>query len=284
VTSELISFSSITSFSYLLHALQTKRNNLMFNETFNNCFGSDPYLDDANNFLSSEQCESEPNKALITLDEQAWRSKLRMLATSFEKTKWEIGDQILLAESYFPDFPSERVAGYTIPGSNVYVEAERETGLSRALLYDLASTARRCPTSVRTERLSWSHHRIIVNNVREDAGEEEMMEWVRRAQEEGLTTRKLKEALAGGYHPAKLEKRFQVKVPLSTWETLKAFADLKGLTVQKVAANWLVEMSEQSQAECATARKAVADRRKARRRRVGMYVAKTYNSLRLDRS
>jgi hypothetical protein len=256
----------------------------MFTDTFNSCFVCDPYLDDANNFLSSAQSESEATKPAITLDEKAWRSTLRRLATSFEKTKWEIGDQILLAEKYFPDIPAERVAGFVIPGSSVYLEAELETGLSRALLYDLASTARRCPPSVRTERLSWSHHRILVNNIREDAGAEEMTEWIKRAEDEGLTTRKLKEALAGGYHAATLEKTFQVKVPISVWETLKAFADLKGLTVQKVASKWLVEMSERSQAERATAVKTVSDRRKARRRRVGMQVAKTYNPLRLDRS
>lgn len=254
----------------------------MFTETFNSCFVSDPYLDDSNCSFGLVQSESEPTKVAITLDEQAWRATLRQLATSFERTRWEIGDHILKAENHFPEITSERVYGHTIPGSNVYIEAERETGLSRALLYDLASTARRCPPSVRTETLSWTHHRILVNNLKEGADADEMKEWLQRAQEERLTTREFKAVIAGGYRAATLEKRFLVRVPLRVWETLKDFGDLKKVLPQKVAADWLVEKSAECQADREEASKAVCARRKAQRRRVGLRVARQYNPLRLD--
>jgi len=253
----------------------------LFTETFNSCFVSDPYLDDSNCSFGLAQSESEPTELAITLDEQAWRATLRQLATSFERTRWEIGDHILKAESHFPEISSERVYGHTIPGSNVYIEAERETGLPRSLLYDLASTARRCPPSVRTETLSWTHHRILVNTLKE-ADADHMREWLTRAQEEHLTTRELKRALTGGYRPATFEKRFQVVVPLRVWETLKDFADLKKVLPQKVAAAWLTEKSAECQADREDASKSVRARRKARRRQVGLRVARQYNPLRLD--
>jgi hypothetical protein len=248
-------------------------------------FGSgDPWLDDADNGFAGTQLDSQPTQPATTLDEEVWRETLRKLAKGFEISKWEIGDHILKAEGHFPDWPSERLYGHTIPASGVYAEAERETGLSRALLYDLASTAKRCPSSVRTEKLSWTHHRILVNTLKPEGDEAQLMNWLKRAAEEGWTTRQLKKAVTRGYRGPILEKKFQVKVPIAVWETLKTFADLKRVTVQKVAAQWLVEKSEESQIDRSIAAKTVSDRRKAKRRRVGQRVARDYNSLRLDYS
>jgi hypothetical protein len=217
-------------------------------------------------------------------EEELWREQLRKLSTNFESTKWQIGDLVVQADSHFPRVDPEQIYGHTIPAHDVYIEAEHVTGLSRALLYDLASTARRCPASVRTEKLSWSHHRIVVNFIGEGADEARIKEWLDRAVNGQLTTRALKREMKTGCVAAVLEKRFQVIVPLRVWETLKAFADLKRSTPQKVAADWLVEKSEASQDEKSDANEEVNRRRKKIRQQVGRWVARHYNPLRLDMS
>ena len=220
----------------------------------------------------------------LTFDEAVWRERLRLLSTNFESTKWQIGDLIVEAEPHMPEVGPDRVFGHYVPGSNVYLEAEQVTGLSRAVLYDLASTARRCPVSVRTEKLSWSHHRIVVNYLGEFATEATIKEWLERAAEGRLTTRALKHEMTSGYTPATLEKRLQVTVPLCVWETLKSFATLKRSTPQRVAAEWLIEKSEASQDERAEADDEVKRRRRKKRQQVGRWVARHHNNLRLDMS
>jgi hypothetical protein len=214
-------------------------------------------------------------------EEGLWLEQLRQLSTNFENTKWQIGDLILEAEPHIPDVQADCVFGHYIPAYNVYLAAERETGLSRQLLYDLASTARRCPASVRTEKLSWSHHRIIVNYLGDGADKDTIKEWLERAVNGQLTTRALKREMGSGHILPALEKRFQVIVPLRVWETLKSFADLKRSTPQKVAAEWLAERSDASQDEKAEADGKVNERRRKIRQRVGRWVARQYNPLRL---
>jgi hypothetical protein len=217
-------------------------------------------------------------------EEELWREQLRKLSTNFENTKWQIGDLIVQADSHFPRIDPEQICGHAIPAYDVYIEAERVTGQTRALLYDLASTARRCPASVRTEKLSWSHHRIVVNYLGEGAGEDMIREWLDRAARGQLTTRALKREIEGGCVAPTLEKRFQVVVPLGVWETLKSMADLKSSKPQIVAAEWLVEMSGESQDKKAEADSEVNERRRKKRQQVGRWVARHYNNLRLDMS
>jgi hypothetical protein len=217
-------------------------------------------------------------------EEGLWREQLRKLSTNFENTKWQIGDLILEAEPHIPDVQADCVFGNYMPAYNVYLAAERETGLSRQLLYDLASTARRCPASVRTEKLSWSHHRIVVNYLGDGADEATIKEWLGRAINGQLTTRALKREISSGYMLPTLEKRFQVIVPLRVWETLKSMAALKNSKAQVVAAEWLVEMSGESQDKKAKADEEVNERRRKKRQQVGKWVARHYNNLRLDMS
>jgi hypothetical protein len=227
---------------------------------------------------------AETAEVCEVFEEELWREQLRKLSTNFENTKWQIGDLIVQADRHFPRVEAEQIYGHTVPASDVYLEAEQETGLSRQLLYDLASTARRCPASVRTEKLSWSHHRIVVNYLGEFADKDTIREWLDRAARGQLTTRALKRAIDSGCVAPVLEKRFQVIVPLRVWETLKSMADLKSSKPQRVAAEWLVEMSGESQDKKAEADEEVNRRRRKKRQQVGRWVARHYNNLRRDMS
>ena len=215
----------------------------------------------------------------------AWKETLADLAKRDGTTRWRLGDELLRGEKLIPNVESYTVAGFHVPGNDVYSEAQSVTHLSRQHLIDLASTARRCPSSVRTEALSWSHHRTIINEVNFREGQDEqavIKEWLDKAVAGDWGVRDLGAEIkaankaANQYTPAQLRKSFLVNVPIGAWETLRDIAG-RG-KFRQLAAKWILERAEQSQAD----RKAALDKKSKRlrsiRRKAGLKTQRVYGS------
>jgi hypothetical protein len=211
-----------------------------------------------------------------------WLVRGRELAKRDAEVKWELGDWLTEGEPHYPDIGAGEIQG--VPAVSVYSVAENITGLARGTLRDLASTARRVPPSVRTDACTWSHHRALINAL-PDADEDTIKQWLKRAADEKMSVAELQDALRSPVTEAVKEKSFLVTVPLNVWETLKDFADHECSSVQKIAALWVSENSrlEKTQAARETARLLVKERRREKRRRVGLRVARTYDPLGLQR-
>lgn len=209
-------------------------------------------------------------------DAEAWRTRIIELVERENDVKWEIGDCLIEGEQFYPAPPDGE-----FPGMGFYTEVAAITGLSRNTLRDLASTARRVSPSVRTDSLSWSHHRVLINALPK-ADEDTVRKWLTRAVDERMTVSALRKAV----RPPKPsdEKSFQVTVPLFAWETLKDIADDERRRVQVVAAELLVDYasSDEGTIKRDLAKKWVAERRRKRRQKVGRRVARSYNPLRLE--
>jgi len=237
-------------------------------------------LQDAESDATSTDCE-------LTLE--AWEESLRELAKRQTNLNWEIGDALLKGTKFYPEesCSGETIAGYWVPaGPDVYSVASFITGLSRGHLQDLASTARRCSPSVRTEGVSWSHHRALVNALPK-ATEGELKDWLDRAAKKGWSVQSLSDELKpkSSFTPATLSKKFVIAVPIRIWETLKDLAGGNRSEIGAVAAKFLVDMldDETMQQQRKIAQQHTDARRKERRRRVGRRVAQTYDALGLQR-
>jgi len=212
-------------------------------------------------------------------DDEAWVAYLSELAKRDRDSKWEMGDWLVKGADHYGE-ASEVLAGHTLP--SVYSLAETITGLAYPTLRDLCSTARRCPVSVRTDRLSWSHHRVLVN-AKPKATEEELREQLQKAVDERLSVAQFKETFKSVYKPATTTKSFLVEVPLSVWEIIKDYADEEEVAVPEMAADWLSSAAEEADGPQREVRKKfTAERRREKRRKVGRRVARTYNPLRLE--
>jgi len=222
-------------------------------------------------------------EALSLLRTREWLTKDREKLT---KCQWQIGDWLIEGERHHPvGRQGEVVSGYYIPEPpDLYSIAEEITSLTRYTLKDVASTARRCPPSVRTDACSWTHHRAIANALPK-ADHDEWKQWLQRAADEKMSVAKLQKAIKHPRGAPVKEKSFRVTVPLNVWETLKDFADNEKSTVQKIAQRWLVNQAglADTESERIIAKKDVEARRKARRQEVGRKVATHYDPLGLQR-
>jgi len=224
---------------------------------------------------------------------EGWEMRGKELAKKDTDVKWELGDWLNEGDDKVPSFPvglGPNARGSDIDRarwSDVYDWAVGITGLARSTLMDLASTARRMPHSVRTEALSWSHHRVLINAL-PDSDEDTLKQWLQRAVDENLSVSKLGKAIrsrARVVSDPTVEKSFVVTVPLNVWEALEDFADHERSTVQEIAAQWLVENSklEETQIQRKLAKQETKSRRREKRRQVGLRVARAYDPLGLQR-
>jgi hypothetical protein len=209
-------------------------------------------------------------------DVDAWRLRILALVERESDVKWEIGDCLVEGEQFYPAPPDGE-----FPGMGFYTEVAAITGLSMNTLRDLASTARRVSPSVRTDRLSWSHHRVLINAL-PDSDEDTVRKWLTRAADEQMTVAGLRKALKPP-RPTH-DKSFHVTVPLSVWEAIKDIADEAQRSVQAISAELLTEYatSEEGNIRRDFAKNRVAERRRKRRQEVGRLVARAYNPLRLE--
>jgi hypothetical protein len=200
-----------------------------------------------------------------------WEARGKELAKRDTDVRWELGEWLAKGE---PEYPEDRSC---FP--SFYTCAESITGLARTTLRDIASTYHRA-VSVRTDAVSWSHHRVVINALPK-ADEATLKQWLELAAEEQMSVSALKEAIIktkGWIRNPTLEKSFVVTIPLAVWETLKDFGDYEGITVKKMAARWLVETSSSGDKQSARsiAKKQTKIRRREKRVAAGKRLARNY--------
>jgi len=199
-----------------------------------------------------------------------WEKEGRKLAETDHDVRWKLGDWIVKGTKALGDMPADPM--------NALDFAQVLTGLERSTLKDLASTARRVNASVRTDALSWSHHRVLINSL-PDADDEDLKKWLATAIEDKLTVAGLAKALKSPVGPKPtLEKSFNVTVPLGVWEILKDFADDEGTTVQDYAAGILSGHCAQDEVvlERETAKQRTSERRHKQQQKAGRRLQRNY--------
>jgi hypothetical protein len=130
-----------------------------------------------------------PDNNQPPFDVEAWRSRIIALVERENDVKWEISDCLVEGEQFYPAPPDGEY-----PGMGYYTEVAAITGLSKNTLRDLASTARRVSPSVRADRLSWSHHRVLINALPK-SDEDTVRKWLTRAVDEQMTVSALRKHL-----------------------------------------------------------------------------------------
>jgi hypothetical protein len=167
-----------------------------------------------------------------------------------------------------------------------YDLAESVLGIPRSTLYDWASTAKRIPVSVRTEKLHYTHHRVIANGL-PDADDDTKKRWVEIAVAEKLSVGDLKERLRASRDPDRPKpnptKSLVVKLPDILYIKLRNIARGRESTAQVVAAEFLTEyLASDEIGKLAEVELAAAEERTyQRRRRAGIRTALAYDPLRL---
>jgi hypothetical protein len=217
---------------------------------------------------------------LPEFDIEAWKAEGRALGERHKELRWAIGDWLIKGEPHIPEIDGETIAGYYMPAMDVYTEGQAVTGLARATLKDLASTARRCPSSVRTDALTWSHHRTAVNELPK-ADEATFKRWLERAVEDNLSVSELKEQIRAEAWPKPkpvTEKSIVVTIPADVWQTLKDIADDEKITVQELAAQFLAGFAESEEGitKREIAKRQTQERRSQAKRKQGKKLARLY--------
>lgn len=134
----------------------------------------DDEFEEALAVLETAQSE-EPEECYPTL--KIWKDAGRSIEKEHGDYRWKVGDWLLAGERQF--------------GKKAYKEAVAITGYKRATLYDLARVAKRVHSSVRTEDLSWNHHRAV-----EELGDREAQkEWLRNARAANWTVVAFRKAI-----------------------------------------------------------------------------------------
>ena len=124
--------------------------------------------------ISEEAHSEEQEEYYPTL--KFWKDVGRAIEKEHGDYRWKIGDWLLAGDKEF--------------GKKAYKEAVAITGYKKATLYDLARVAKRVPPSVRTEDLSWNHHRAV-----EELDREAQKDWLRQASAVPLSVVALRKAI-----------------------------------------------------------------------------------------
>jgi hypothetical protein len=111
---------------------------------------------------------------LSNKDFEKWKQQGRCFLETHNRHQWQVGDWLAEGEKNF--------------GKCAYAEAAFLTGYKRGHLRDIAWVSSNVPLSVRTDTLTWSHHRQIAH-----LKPEEQMEWLTKAVAEELTVQQLRE-------------------------------------------------------------------------------------------
>ncbi len=161
-----------------------------------------------------------PEPTAAPWNQDAWEARGKELAKCDSDTYWQLGDWLL-----------EGINQQGWDESGFYYHAEKLTAIPYGRLRDLASTAKRVPLSARTDKKSWTHHRIIVNSHKDGEPEltpEQIKGWLDRAVAEDWSTRELQVALAGdppqGVQPKPIQAEITVELPWSVYFDLQYLA------------------------------------------------------------
>lgn len=133
----------------------------------------------------------------LTHDE--WRDIGIHIGTAMRSVSFVIGDWLVYAEGRdgqgrFWDHIPER--DEVSPA--LYKEASHLTSLPVSTLHNYAYVARRVPRSLRTEALSWEHHRKVAK-LKEDTDKERWLKLAAKASRDGImSTRRLARSIEAG--------------------------------------------------------------------------------------
>ena len=122
---------------------------------------------------------------------EEWRELATAIGQAARSIGFIIGDWLVYGQSLFgtEGFPDKRV------DSASYQLAIAATGLDLSTLQNYAYVSRSIPYSLRTERLSWEHHRLVAKLP--DDGKRDWIEACVAEEEAGrrMTTRRLRKSL-----------------------------------------------------------------------------------------
>jgi len=220
-------------------------------------------------------------------NQELWEQKGKILAFNDSQNRWELGKWLNDGLKGMPDFFIQTGID---TGIDLWGHAAALTGLKASHLKDLASTERRVKPSVRTDRLFWSHHRVLINEL-PVAADDELKAWLQKAVDEDLTVKQFERVLKGHKQQGKIKPTvthhvFECTVPIETWRVLRDLGNGDGQKgPEKYAANILVEYcsTEGTEINRKIAREEAAQRAHEARSRNGHRVAQIYNPLKLDR-
>jgi hypothetical protein len=255
-----------------------------------NNYKDDPFGSKADSFDGGPGFADLEGEVAVLLAEQSteerfdldeWSAKGRELTKRDGEVRWELGKWLLQGEPNV-SIPTEHNLN-PLPGEGFYSLASSITGLAVGSLRDLASTARRCPASVRTDKLSWSHHRVLVNAKPND-DEKSLERWLKRAVDEGMSVAEFKKQLKSVGDKPKLNKTILVTLPLVVWEALRDEADdgseddRQEFTIQQIAANAVIAyvQSDEGVTKRELAKMSTASRRLEQRQKSGRRLARNY--------
>ncbi len=135
---------------------------------------------------------------------QEWQSLAARFGAAMSSAAFVIGDWLVYGEDHFrgqqrlPGFEKEVIGSSKVP-SELYQEALRLTGLDRTTLLTYAYVARRVPSSLRNEHLSWEHHKAVAK-----LAVDQQKHWLEIAETRGdeqqgpVSTRRLRKSITAG--------------------------------------------------------------------------------------
>lgn len=128
------------------------------------------------------------------LTQEEWRQLATSIGEVATSIAFIVGDWLVYGQSLFgtDGHPDRRVDDPS------YLLAMDATGLDRSTLQNYAYVSRSIPYSVRSERLSWEHHRLLAK-----LPEAEIGDWIAKCEAEEnagrrMSTRRLRKSLALG--------------------------------------------------------------------------------------
>ncbi len=135
---------------------------------------------------------------------QEWQSLASRFGAAMSSAAFVIGDWLVYGEDHFrgqqrlPGFEKESVGSRKV-SPEIYQEALRLTGLDRTTLMTYAYVARRVPSSLRNEQLSWEHHKAVAKLT-----VDQQKQWLEIAETQGdeqlgpVSTRRLRKSITAG--------------------------------------------------------------------------------------
>ena len=140
---------------------------------------------------------------------EEWSSLAPMLNEAARGVAFVIGDWLIYGKDRFGEEKGKGKNSASRVRSEDYEAAVALTGLDRATLHNYAWVARRTPSSLRNEALSWEHHRVVAK-----LPEPDQKRWLKIAAEnqhngKPVSTRRLRRSISAG----RLLKTDEVNLP-----------------------------------------------------------------------
>ena len=162
-------------------------------------------LSPAADFQGKIQITRTGLKLTSDLTFREWEAMAERFGAAMSSAAFVIGDWLVYGEDHFrgqgrlPGFEEETIAKRKVSGE-IYEAALRLTGLDRTTLATYAYVARRVPSSLRNEKLSWEHHKAVAR-----LEPHEQTKWLKVALKESsakqggtISTRRLRKSITAG--------------------------------------------------------------------------------------